>query len=149
MLRFLRRHDVFGEIVAAEQLLLQILYISRLVEIVHFLAELLDRVAGVACRMGVVHAQEDFLHGHVVVDKPFESDELRRQEAELIPVFRRRQQEQDGIQVALFRNDAVAPQVRRQDISVDAEVFILARLGVDAGVVSRSLHGSTRYWSGP
>ena len=55
-LRFLRRHDVFGEIVAAEQLLLQILYISRLVEIVHFLAELLDRVAGVACRMGVVHA---------------------------------------------------------------------------------------------
>lgn len=47
--------------------------------------------------MGVVDTEEDFLHGNVVIDEAFKADQLGDEEAHLILIFCRRQEEQNGI----------------------------------------------------
>ena len=89
VLRFLGIHGVFWEVLAAEKFLLQVLDVPRFIEIVHFLAKLANRIAGIAVRMRVVHAEEDFLHGDVMVNEAFEADQLGYEEAHLILVFSR------------------------------------------------------------
>lgn len=105
----------------------------RFIKIVHFLAKASYRIAGIAVGMGIVDAEEDFLHGDVVVDEAFEADQLGYEEAHLVLIFCRCQKEQDRVQVALFRDDAISPKVRRQNIGMDSEIFIFARFGIDAG----------------
>ena len=61
----------------------------------HFLAKLADCIACIAVRMRVVHAEEDFLHGDVMVNEAFEADQLGYEEAHLILVFSRCQQEKN------------------------------------------------------
>ena len=43
--------------------------------------------------MGIVDAEEDFLHGDVVIDETFKADQLRHEEAHLILIFGRCQKE--------------------------------------------------------
>ena len=89
VLRFLGIHGVFREVLAAEKLLLQVLDVPRFIEIVHFLAKLANRIAGIAVRMRVVDAEEDFLHGYIVIDEAFKSNQLGHEKAHLIFIFSR------------------------------------------------------------
>ena len=51
VLRILGIHGVFRQVFPTEEFLLQVLDVPRLIEIMHFLTELANRIAGVAVRM--------------------------------------------------------------------------------------------------
>ena len=51
VLRILGIHGVFRQAFPTEEFLLQVLDVPRLIEIMHFLTELANRIAGVAVRM--------------------------------------------------------------------------------------------------
>lgn len=142
-------HGVFREVLAAEKFLLQVLDVPCLIEIVHFLAKLADRIACIAVRMRVVDAEKDFLHGYIVIDEAFKPNQLRDEKAHLILIFSRCQEEEDGVQVAF---SGMTPLPRRYVAKILAwmpKSSYCPDSALMPGVVKRSLHGSTRYWPGP
>ena len=97
ILRILSIHGVFREVLAAEKFLLQVLDVPCLIEIVHFLAKLADCIACIAVRMRVVDAEKDFLHGYIVIDEAFKSNQLGHEKTHLILIFCRRQEEENRV----------------------------------------------------
>jgi arginine/lysine/ornithine decarboxylase len=62
----------------------------------------------------------------------FELGQHRHQSRQFFRAFRRRQQEQNRVEIALLRHNAVFAQVVRQDGRRDAKLGIVAAIGIDA-----------------
>ena len=67
------------------------------IKIMHFLTKPAYRITGIAVGMGIVDAEEDFLHGNVVIDEAFKADQLGYEKTHFILIFCRRQEEQNRI----------------------------------------------------
>ena len=120
---------------------MQILDIPVFKEVVHFLTKLPQRISRIAAGVFIIYAQQDFLHRNIIIHEPFEADKLARKKAEFILVFCRCQQKQDGVEIAFFRNDTISPQIRSQNISMNTEVFIFSRFGIDSRRRQQQLTG--------
>ena len=137
---FLRIHHIFREVVSEEELLLQGGYFAVFVEIMHFLAQTADGVSSVFFFVCVVNGREYFRHRSIFVDELFEADEFRYEVIHLGRAFCRSHQEEDVVQVAFFRNDAVFTQVVCENVARDTEFFIAAIFYVDAFGHELQLH---------
>ena len=96
------------------------------------LAKLPDRIILIAFLILLINIGQHDLHRHILVDILFKSHQLRDEMIQLGLCLRRCHEEENVIQVAFFRNDAVSSEILRQNDTGDAEVFILACLHRDA-----------------
>ena len=128
----LRRHRELRKAARAEAQLLQLLDVRLAIEVVHLVADLAQRVAGVALRVLRVERRQCFAERRVAIPQVLELDELRDQRVELAFVLGRRHEEQDAVEIALLRHDALLAQIVRDHGRGHAEVEVLARLAVDA-----------------
>ena len=135
-----------GKVLLAEHRLLEVLDVDGLVEVMHLLAELADRVALVALLVGVVELGEHFGERRVIVDEALEAGDLRDEVRHLGMVLGGRHQEEDRVEVALFGDDTVLAKEARENGGGKSEYSPVVALM--PGVVSRNLHGSTKYCCG-
>ena len=98
----------------------------------HFLTQLANGVIAVANRVFVVNSRQYLGERRIRFDMLFELGQHRHQSRQFFRAFRRRQQEQNRVEIALLRHDAVFAQVVRQDGRRDAKLGIVAAIGIDA-----------------
>src|SRR4051812_30891621 len=128
----LRRHRELGEAFGPEAGPLQRLDVGLPVERVHLVAHLADGVARIAGRILDADGRQHLGQRRVPVPEVLELDQLREQRIHLALVFGRRHEEQDAVEVAFLRNDALFAQVVGQHRGWHTEVEILAGLAIDA-----------------
>ena len=135
----LGRHRELGEARGAEAEPLQLLDVRLAIEVVHLVADLPERVAGVALAVRRAHRRQHLGERRVAVPEVLELDQLRDQRVELAFVLGRRHQEEDAVEVALLRHDALLAQIVGDHGRGHAEVEVLAGLAVDARRQQRQL----------
>ncbi|GBK59991.1 hypothetical protein JFPO14_contig00059-0001 [Edwardsiella piscicida] len=116
----------------AEHLLLQLLHVVADVQVVHLLTQLAQGVAAVARLVGAVDGRQHLGQRGVLLQQALEAGDLGHQVLHLGHVLRRGQQEQDRVQVAFLRHDAVFAQEVGQNGRRHPKGLVLAALGVDA-----------------
>ena len=103
----MRRNEVRGEVFFEEHFLLEHIDLLGFVEIMKLLTELPDRIILIAFLKLLIDIGKHDLHWYILVDILFKSHQLRDEMIQLGLCLSRRHQEEDVIQVAFFRNDAV------------------------------------------
>ena len=91
--------------------------------------------------MGRADGRQHLGQRRIAIPEVLELDELRDQRVELALVFRRGHQEEDAVEVALLRDDALLAQIVGDDGRRHAEVEVLAGLAIDPGRQQRELVG--------
>ena len=107
----------------------------------HFLAETTNRVALVAFFVGVVDGRQYVSERSVCIKELFKTLDLRNKVFHLGRILCRRHQEEDRIQVALFRNDGVFAQEVGENRGGYAEVGIVPRFGINTRRREKELAG--------
>ena len=130
-MRLLRIERAAREVVAAEHVLLELLDVARLVEVVHFLAEASNRVAVIALFIGVVDRRQHDFERRIRIEILLKARNLRDEMLHLRHVFGGREEEENRVEVALFRHDRVFAQEVRENRRRHAEFRIVARVRVD------------------
>ena len=77
----------------------------------------------------------------VAVPQVLEFDQLRDQRVELAFVLRRRHEEEQAVEIAFLRNDALLPEIVCNHRRRHTEIQVLAGLAIDAGRQQRELVG--------
>ena len=104
-----------------------------LVELMHLVADAADRRAAIALAVGRVQRRQHLRQRRVGIPQRLEHHQLGDQRVQLAFVLGRRHQEQDAVQVALLRHDALLAQEVRDHGGRHAEISVGAGLAVDAG----------------
>ncbi len=131
----------------AEHLLLQALHIKADIEIVHLLAQFAQGVIAIAHRIFVVDGRQHIGQRRIRLNMLLELPEHRYQMRHFFGALRRRQQEQNRVEIALLRHDAVFTQIVRQNSRRNAELGIVAAIGIDARGGQQQLTRVDKYWS--
>ena len=111
------------------------------IEVVHLVADLPQRVAGVALAVRGAERRQHLAERRVAIPEILELDQLGDERVELALVLGRRHQEEDAVEIALLRHDALLAEVVGDDRRGHAEVEVLAGLAVDPGRQQRQLVG--------
>ena len=116
----------------AKHCFLQILDIEFAGEIVHFLTKLANAVTLVALFPVAVNLRNHLLHRRISVKQTLKPGNLRCQRRDLGCRLRRRQQEENRVQVTLLGHNAVRTKVVGQNRRGHAEVLVLAGFSINA-----------------
>ena len=111
---------------------MQALHIKADVQIVHLLAQLAEGVIAIAHRILVVDGRQHVGQRRIRFNMLFELSQHRHQLRHFFGALRRRQQEQNRVEIALLRHDAVFTQIMRQNGRRDAELTVLPAFSVNA-----------------
>ena len=111
---------------------MQALHIKADVQIVHLLAQLAEGVIAIAHRIFVVDGRQHVSQRRIRLNMLFELPQHRHQLRHFFGALRRRQQEQNRVEIALLRHDAVFTQIMRQNGRRDAELTVLPAFSVNA-----------------
>ena len=116
----------------SEQSALIFLRILFFIEVVHFLTKVADTDTSVTVLISTIQIRDNSADRSIFCNKFFESLELCHQRIQLGFGFGRCHQEQDRVEVILFRNDPVVSQIVCKDSCRDTEIFVLACFYIDA-----------------
>ena len=108
-------------------------------EAVHLAAEIAQPHPGIARLPPLIEFRDRVGEQRIVVVQPLEGDEAGDQRAGLARLDARREQEEQGVEVVLFGDDAVFAQILRDDRGRDAVLGIGAGGAVEAGREQRQL----------
>ena len=133
------RHRDFGEMADTELLALQGAYGLLAAEGVNLRTEVAQAHAAVALGAGADEFGDGVFDFGVVVVQAFEEHQGGEQRGTLAAFDPRREQEEDRVEVVLFRHDAVFTQVLRKDGRGDAVVSVVAGIRSKPGVSKVSL----------
>ncbi len=111
---------------------MQALHIKADVQIVHLLAQFAEGIIAIAHRILVVDGRQHVGQRRIRFNMLFELSQHRHQLRHFFGALRRRQQEQNRVEIALLRHDAVFTQIMRQNGRRDAELTVLPAFSVNA-----------------
>ena len=143
-----RRHRDLRQVLGQELLRLERADVGAAEEAVHLGAEIAQPHAGIARRPALIEFGNHLFQQRVVVMQLLERDEAADQGAGLAGLDAGREQEQQRVEVVLFRDDAVLAQILRDDRRGNAVVGIGAGRMVEAGRQQRELVRD-RSWQSP
>ena len=127
----LRIDHALGHVLAAEHLFLDFLNVPFLVEVMHLLAELANRIVVIAILVVLVEARKYVFQRRIFVEILFKAGNLTHKVIHFLLVLCRRHEEKNGVKVIFFRNDAVFSQVVRKDGGWHTEVFVFTGFNID------------------
>ena len=111
---------------------MQALHIKADVQIVHLLAQFAEGIIAIAHRILVVDGRQHVGQRRIRFNMLFELSQHRHQLRHFFGALRRRQQEQNRVEIALLRHDAVFTQIMRQNGCRDAKLTVLPTFSVNA-----------------